>query len=174
MSWKIFILLGIVLFFLGCVSGSLLSVRFYSLKNSSQSNIDTNSPAYQAGFHAARKLVEGSRLWEFVNTELDDIRFIAGTVNSVEGNRIVIHSESIIGDPFSREPAINDYTVTINENTQVLRATETGSVPVPFIEISLGNTVVVTSQENIKNQPEFVAKEVQIQIPIPDELKPQL
>ncbi len=121
----------------------------------------------------------------------DDIRTITGVVTAIDGNRIVIHTES--RNPFD-DPALLDRIVVVTKDTQIIKTlpgdmeafqkemeafikkTEEGKgagltpprppqptkTTVDVSSIAEGSTLTVTAVENIKNMKEFSAKEIQI------------
>lgn len=78
--------------------------------------------AYDAGFAAARKLVEESSIGSFVGVS-DDIRSLSGTVTAIEGNRISFKFESF--NPFENQ-ALSDRVAVATESTKVIAFIETG------------------------------------------------
>ncbi len=148
--------------------------------------------SYQAGFNAAKQLVEKSRIGSIFRTPAD-IRTISGTVTAVNGNQITIHTQSI--NPFDNV-ALNTRIVTVDASTTIIKLTQkdpnvfkaeinkfiknntytnrktsqTITPPKPFIStpvtatsIAVGNNIIVTATENIKNMKKFLASKIQIQ-----------
>lgn len=118
-----YIVLSLCIFFVGGVLGALItSSSLGNIKKDVQSGIgtsqtvDTTSSNYQAGFNAARKLVEESSVGNFFKTQ-DDIRSVSGAVTAIDGNRITIHDESM-SNPFD-VPNVSDKIVIIDTNTKV-------------------------------------------------------
>lgn len=96
--------LGAVILVAGIVIGAVASFYF----------------SYQAGFNAARSLVEQSSLGGFFRVE-NDVRSVSGTVTAITSDRLTVHSQSV-GNPFN-EPAISDRTILIAATTKVVRLT---------------------------------------------------
>lgn len=167
-------------------------VTFAYLKQASK-NEGTNT--YQAGFDAARKLVEESGVGAMFQTS-PDIRMVAGTVTKVEGNIISVDIQSV--NPFD-DGAFTKRTVTITKDTKIValtqkdpkvmqsemeaftKAMQTGkgiaqpaTPPEPFTrtpatvaDIKVSSFVTVTATENIKTVKEFSASGIEIQQNIP-------
>lgn len=76
----------------------------------------TDNSSYQAGFNAAKSLVEKSNLSGFVNTP-NDIRTLTGTVTAINGTSFTLHTVS--SNPFD-DQALNDRTVLINPTTKIV------------------------------------------------------
>lgn len=116
MSWKI-IVVSISLFLLGGILGTLVTVRFNTTGQTTQSVIDTTSPSYQSGFNAARKLVEESDQFSILLQNTDDVRYISGNIVSIEGNRVNIHTPSV--NLFEKN--IENRTLLITSDTQIIK-----------------------------------------------------
>ena len=145
---------------------------------------------YQEGFNAAKKLVEESSFGMMLRTP-DDTRTLSGTVTSVQGNRITIHTQTM--NPFE-DPALLDRTIIVTKDTKISKLTtkdpkvmqsETEAFmkmmqgdntglptmpPEPFVRapsdiasIIVGTILNVTATENIKTLKEFTASEIQVQ-----------
>lgn len=145
---------------------------------------------YQAGFNAAKKLVQDSDVGAVFRTP-DDIRTIAGVVTAIDGNRIVIHTQS--RNPFD-DPALLERLIVVTKDTKItktspgdtkafqaemeafIKKTQAGQgagltsprPPVPIktiVDVSSiveGDTLTVTAGENVKIMKEFSASEIQI------------
>lgn len=145
---------------------------------------------YQAGFDAARKLVEESSVGPMLQAA-SDLRTVSGTVTLVSGNRITIHTQSM--DPFL-DPSLLDRTIIVSGDTKIISLsqkdqkvvqaemeefmkrvqsgvsmTQTVVAPEPFTrvnvsisDIKVGDMIIVTASENIKTMKEFTASEIQI------------
>lgn len=139
---------------------------------------------YDAGFAAARKVVEDSTLGNFFKTP-DDVRTLSGTVTAIEGDKITMHLASI--NPFD-DQSLNDRTVLITADTKIVKnvakdpktlseelakyrfTAKGGAAPQSYVQIitsmsdiKVGTSVLVKSSENVKMMQEFTASEVQIQ-----------
>ena len=147
--------------------------------------------SYQAGFDAAKKLVQNSSVGNFFATP-DEVRSLSGTVTSISGDSLALHIRSV--NPFD-DPALADRTVLLNASTTVVKLTakdpavfqselssftkavQTKTVganaipsPSPFTSvtvsassISVGDTINVISSSNVKTLKEFTARGIQIQ-----------
>lgn len=145
---------------------------------------------YQAGFDAAKKLVEESSVGPMLQVSAD-MRAVSGTVTLVNGNRITIHTQSM--DPFI-DPSLLDRTIIVSGDTNIINLspkdqkvmqaemeefmkrvqsgetmTQTVVAPEPFTrvntsisDITVGAMINVTATENIKTMKEFTASEIQI------------
>ncbi|MHB0865946.1 MAG: hypothetical protein ACYC1Y_03550 [Minisyncoccota bacterium] len=146
---------------------------------------------YQAGFDAAKKLVENSSIGGALQSP-DDIRTLSGIVAVVNGNQFTLHVRST--NPFD-DPSLSDRTVLIGATTTVIRlvpkdpkvfqaemsafvkttqspgsTTQKITPPDPFTripatvaEIAVGGSVTVFAAENVKTLKEFSASQVQIE-----------
>lgn len=141
---------------------------------------------YQSGFAAARNLVEDSTLGNFFKTP-EDVRSLSGKVTSVNGDRLVMHLSSV--NPFD-DASLSDRTVIITADTKIVTfvardpkvyqedlakyraqvSTKGAIPPQPYTQVSsdisaikIGDSLVVTTSENVKTMGEFTAKEIQIQ-----------
>lgn len=169
---------------IGIIIGTAASFVYF--KQTSVNEAQT----YQAGFNAARKLVEESSLGNFFKVQ-DDVRSLSGNITAVAGNRLTLHVQAM-NNPFDKE-SINDRTVVTDANTKIIKltpidqktyqtelakfmstsrsATSTKLIPpqqftqtvVSFGDTKVGDSVIVTAGENIKNAREFTASEIQIQ-----------
>ncbi len=178
------------LFIVGVVIGLGLSFVFFKQAPVVPPSDDNT---YEAGFNAAKKLVEESTLGNMIRIP-DDIRTFAGTVTAVEGNRITVKGQLSM-DPFA-DPALNDRTIVITKDTKIFKLVQkdmktfqaeidsfmkktqkatTGTPspilpPEPFMRTStdvtsiiVGSQLNVTATENIKTVKEFSVSEIQIQ-----------
>lgn len=174
----------IVAIFVGVLIGACAT--FFYLKQTPAGTENT----YQAGFDAARKLVEESSVGPMLQAAAD-MRAVSGTVTLISGNRITIHTQSM--DPFI-DPSLLDRTVIVSGDTNIIRLspkdqkvmqvemeefmkrvqsgetmTQTVVAPDPFVrvntsmsDITVGAMINVTTTENIKTVKEFTASEIQI------------
>lgn len=149
-----------------------------------------SSNTYQAGFEAAKNRVLESSMGMMFRTQ-DDIRTLSGAVTAVNGNQIIIHTEST--NPFD-DPSLADRTVLITNSTKITRISQSdtaafqaemeafmkqmqsgkgagGTPPQPSepirttvsaSSIVVGDTLTVTATENIKSSEKFTASEIQI------------
>lgn len=176
----------IIIFVVGIITG--LSFSFLFFKQTPQESPTDSNNSYQAGFDAARKLVEESSVGSAIKVP-DDVRNFDGIVTVVEGNRITLHKQ-FSTNPFDN-PALNDRVIIITNDTkitqlsakdpEVLRAEMTEyfkkeisaasetppgtftNAPANINDIKTGVQISVTASENIKNLQEFSVNEVQIQ-----------
>lgn len=131
---------------------------------------------YEAGFNAAKALVENSTIGATFKTP-DDVRSLSGTVASVEGNSIALHLFS--SNPFD-DQALLDRTVLVAPATQIFKlalekpkGTTTTAVQsfiptkVDISAVKIGDTLMITAPENVKTLKEFTASEIQIQPTLP-------
>lgn len=95
--------LGIATLVVGIVIGTAASFYF----------------SYQAGFNAAKNLVEQSSLGGFLRAQSDE-RSMSGTVTAIMGDRLTLHSQS--ANPFD-ETTISDRTVLVAASTKVVKLT---------------------------------------------------
>lgn len=148
--------------------------------------------SYQAGFDAAKKLVEHSSLGGMLQTP-SDVRVLSGVVSAVSGNQFTLHTQ--LTDPFA-DPALVDRTVLISPSTTIVKlvqkdpkvfqsemdafikanqaksgSTQTGTPPSPFsripatsADIAVNAVVTVVAAENINTAGSFTASQIQIQI----------
>lgn len=145
---------------------------------------------YQAGFDAAKKLVQNSPLGGMIISQ-NDIRSFSGTVTAINGNRISVRGQAS-SDPFA-DPSLNNRTVLITKDTKIFTFTlkdaktmeaemsafmkgsdKKGSVvpPIPpsmstltqsdISSIKVESNISVTTTENIKTLKEFSATEVRV------------
>ena len=188
------------LFIVGVVIGLGLSFLF---PKQAPAPVGTEN-TYQAGFDAAKKLVEESTLGNMMRTP-DDIRTFSGTVTKVEGNNVTVHGQ-ISMDPFA-DPALLDRTIIITNDTKIFKLSQkdmktfqaeidafakktqkatSGNIPpiLPpeaFIRtpsdiagITAGSQINITAVENIKTMKEFSASEIQIQESLPPQIQPNM
>lgn len=165
--------IGVLLLLAGAVIGAFV-MQYFSSGNSSTS--------YQAGFDAAKTLVENSSVGGMFKTP-DDVRILSGTVSAISGNQLTLHTNVV--NPFD-DPALADRTVLMNASTTVVRliqevsaqqpttkdtANESGpSVPIVSFatttasasDIGVGDAVTVIASENVKTLKEFSAASIQI------------
>ncbi len=170
---------------IGIIIGA--GISFAYLKNA----LTNGQNSYQAGFNAAKQLVENSSIGSMFRTPTD-IRAIGGTVTAVNGNQITFHTQSM--NPFG-STALNTRTAVVNASTTIVKLTQKDSdvfqaemnkfmkatyinknisqtitPPEPFIStpitatnIAVGDNITVTATENIKNMKKFLASKIQIQ-----------
>jgi len=108
-SMKYFVA-GIALFLVGAVVGVFADPYLPAALSNSQRS-------YQSGFDAAKTLVENSSLGVLLGTT-SDVRSLAGTVISVDGNKLTLHVKST--NPFD-DPALADRTVIVDTSTTVVK-----------------------------------------------------
>lgn len=145
---------------------------------------------YQEGFETAKNLVLNSPMGMMFRAP-DDIRAISGTVTTVGGNSIVIHTQS--QNPFD-DPALFDRTIVLKKDTKITKVTQedakvlqakmdafmkniqagksAGATPpmpleptrttVSVSSIAVGDILTVIAVENVKSMKEFSATEIQI------------
>ena len=164
--------------------GATIGIFSYPYLSGSSS---TTQKEYQAGFAAARALVENSSLGAMIKTPVD-IRTLSGTVTANNGNSLTLHVQSV--NPFD-DPALADRSILIAASTTVMRriqtdpavyraevanflkkpqgATTTRVLPEEYIlisakasDIKVGDTVSVIALSNIKLVKEFDASAIQI------------
>lgn len=172
---------GVALLLVGVIAGTFADPYLPIPFSNSKKN-------YQAGFDAARKLVEGSSLGNFFHTQ-SDVRSLSGTVTAIQGNRLTVHSLST--NPFDT-PIISDRTIRIATSTTIYEfsgsvsgtppqlsqsvptaktvvilaaatPTQLSSHIVSAASIQVGDSVLVIAADNIKTMTEFTASEIQIQ-----------
>lgn len=168
----------------GVIAGAASSVYFNRA-------IASGANTYQAGFDAAKKLVQESEFGGALRS-MDDIRAISGVVTDVSGNKIVVDTKS--QNPFE-DIALSSRTVVAAENTKITKkvygdvvafqsamdayiksmrsgkkiTTEVPRIPEPTYEIisisdiKEGASVVITAEENIKSAAIFNASEIIVQ-----------
>ncbi|MHB1163222.1 MAG: hypothetical protein ACYCZZ_01710 [Minisyncoccota bacterium] len=167
----------------GVVIGVFIAPLFTATSNTASS--------YQAGFDAAKKLVENSSVGGMIQSPTD-VRTLSGTVTAVNGTQFTLHTQST--NPFD-DPSLSDRTVLTDSSTVVVKlvpkdptvfqtemnafikanpvpssASNSPTPPEPFTRttvsaatIAAGDTLIVTSAENIKTLKEFSASQIQIQ-----------
>lgn len=172
-------------FLVGIIIGT--GVTFVYFKKASASGVNE----YQAGFDAAKKLVLESQMGGIFHSP-EDVRALAGTVTAVNGNSISIHAQSMnpFEDESLNNRTIivaSDTKITkiTQKDSKIMQAemdvfmknmkasknsTSSLTPPEPFIrtsstvtDIKVGDSINVTSLENIKNSKEFSVSEIQIQ-----------
>lgn len=146
---------------------------------------------YQAGFSAAKTLVENSSVGRLLGTNANNVYTLSGTVSAVSGTGFMLHVQSM--DPFA-DPALADRTVLVGSSTEVTKlvpkdpktlqsemdaftkATQAGgdvskiipptpvsSLPSSISDIANGDFVIVTTTEDISSLKTFSVAQVQIQ-----------
>ncbi|KKS27498.1 MAG: hypothetical protein UU88_C0005G0003 [Parcubacteria group bacterium GW2011_GWC1_42_11] len=182
--------------FVGALIGACAS--YFYLKQAPAGAENT----YQAGFDAARKLVEKSSVGPMLQATAD-MRAISGTVTAISGNRITIHTQSM--DPFL-DPSLLDRNIIVSGDTNIISLsqkdqklmqaemeefmkrvqsgesmTQAVAAPEPFTrtkvsipDITVGDIVNVTATENIKTIKEFTASEIQITPKLGNIVTPQI
>jgi hypothetical protein len=178
----------IVIFIIGIVTGLSFSFLFFKQTQTSENSHIDETSTYQAGFDAAKKLVEQSSVGTVIKTP-DDIRNFEGTVTATEGNRITIHKQ-FSTNPFD-DMTLNDRAVIITNDTKITKLTAkdpavfqtemqeflqnsintTSAIPpgtflstsANIADITIGSQISVTATENIKVMKEFIVSEIQIQ-----------
>lgn len=167
--------------------GATIGIFSYPYLSLSSSTANSAQKEYQAGFAAARALVENSSLGAMIKTPVD-IRTLSGTVTANNGNSLTLHVQSV--NPFD-DPALADRSILITASTTVMRriqkdpvvyraevanflknpqgATTTRvlpeeytSTPVKVSDIKVGDTVSVSASFGIKLVKEFNAGAIQI------------
>lgn len=164
----------VLIFIVGIAVGAFVSFYFYS------------PSSYQAGFDAARNLVENSSVGGVFRTP-DDIRILSGTVTAINGTSITLHTVS--NNPFD-DPSLNDRIILVASSTKIFEFTQkdpkvfqsevaaftktaqsaSSTSPTFFsltatdlTRIKVGDALSVTALKNIKSVKEFTASEIQIQ-----------
>lgn len=168
----------------GLILGCVIFIFVYPKLPSTISN---SQKEYQAGFDAAKGLVEKSSLGVFF-TDKADVRIVSGTVASVLGNnQFVIHS-NMNANPFADETII-DRTILVTPSTKIVvlvpkdskfveqqllsksdNTSISATVPsqiydqriVTASEIKVGDSLTVIALENVKNLKQFTPTEIQI------------
>ncbi|HUY05150.1 MAG TPA: hypothetical protein VMV62_00285 [Candidatus Paceibacterota bacterium] len=149
--------------------------------------LSNTQKGYQAGFGAAKTLVENSSLGGFF-TATPIVRALSGNVTMIRGDQITLRVHSL--NPFD-DPALMDRIVVVDASTTVAKiaqknptayqaelaafmsaqktATTTGVLPVATIitparlsDIAVGDSLNVVSAVNIKTMEKFVAQSIQI------------
>ncbi|HVB19965.1 MAG TPA: hypothetical protein VNF51_01590 [Candidatus Paceibacterota bacterium] len=170
------IILKALIFVVGIIIGALASFYLYS------------SSSYQAGFNAAKTLVENSSLGNVSSTT--DVHMLLGTVTAVNGDSIRFHIRSV--NPFY-DSSLADRTVVVNASTTVTRitpedpkvyqaeldslmkTTHTATTSTANLlltvaavtsakasDIKIGDVISVFSTENVKVLEEFTGYSIQI------------
>lgn len=179
-----YVAIGILLFLAGAVVE-----MFGDLYLPAQ--ISNSARGYQAGFNAAKTLVENSSIGALLG-DTSTVRLLSGTVTAVNGSGLTLHVDS--KNPFD-DPALAFRTVLIGPSTSVVKLvlkdakvyqaelnsyqkTQTTAktsnanpptLPSPFIQtpakaadISAGDSVTVIASENVKTLEQFTAQSIQI------------
>jgi len=119
MSTKI-IVIGILLFILGGISGALLDAKFqmnrYKLSSLEKQTIDTKDTSYQAGFDDAKKLFDESGMSVLLTPQ--STNELSGTVTRIEGDTITFYDKGI-KNPF--EQVQREHTVRTDANTVFIK-----------------------------------------------------
>lgn len=84
------------------------------------SSLSNAKKEYQAGFTAARTLVENSSFGAIFKTP-DDVWALVGTVTSIDGGKLTLHIPSV--NPFA-DQTLGDRTVTFNTSTKIVNRIE--------------------------------------------------
>ena len=150
-----------------------------------------SNDTYQAGFNAAKALVEKSSLGGVFKAP-EDVRILSGTITAINGSSLTLHTPSV--NPFD-DPILSDRIILITASTTVLtlvqkdqnvlqaemaaftkasQSTVAGTSVTkpsfdPFLSvissvknISVGDTVTVIASENVKTLRTFSASEIRI------------
>ncbi len=175
----------IIIFIVGVFIG--LGISFVFLGSSEKSD---SGNTYQAGFDAAKKLVQESSFAPMMMSP-SDIRNFFGKVTAVNGKSISVAGQAS-ADPFE-DKSLNDKIVKITADTKIFVITpkSAGAIkiemdafmksmstakdvpptpPTMFTRtasdassIKIGSTISVTAGENIKSIKEFSAVEIQVE-----------
>lgn len=177
----------IVMLLLGILLGAGATFAYYASRVPSANG----NNSYQAGFDAAKKLVEESPIGAMFRTP-DDIRSLSGVVAGISGNKVTLHRQSV--NPFEDSSLINRMVI-IDDNTKVVKLSQKDpkvfqaemdafmkkiqsgkaspqvsvppepftSTPATLSDIATGDILNVVAVENIKTMNEFTASEIQIQ-----------
>lgn len=151
--------------------------------------LKSSGDTYQAGFDAAKKVVEQSNIGAMIRP-VDDIRTLSGSVTAVSGDKVTFHTAS--NNPFD-DATLLDRVVIIGGDTKIVRlsqkdpsvmqeemaaftkATQTNtgtratppspynSTTVKVSDIKVGDSITVVAGENIKSMKEFSATGIQIE-----------
>jgi len=144
---------------------------------------------YEAGFAAAKKLVEESSVGPMIQS-MGEVRAVTGTITSVSGSRIALRVQSV--NPFEDQNLLNR-AITITSDTKIVKLSQKDPIkfqsemnaflkasqsasnpsltpPAPYTSTSItgadlkvGDTISVTAGDNIKSSKEFSATEIQVQ-----------
>ena len=155
-------------------------------------SLSNTQRGYQAGFDAARTLVENSSLGSFFQTPAD-VRMLSGTVTAINGNRVTFHTQAT--NPFD-DPTLANRVASIDASTTIttqtrkdqktyqadisalvqahtVAASTTAAIISPFVttpasisDIKVGTSINVSAAENIQSSGEFTASAIQIIPPI--------
>ena len=178
-----YLIIGIALFLAGSITGVFADPYL-------PPSLSNTEKGYQAGFTAARTLVEKSSLGVFFAAAPSDMRTVSGTVTRVASGSVTLHNQAA-SNPFDETPALSDRTVLIGANTKIIRlvpkdaktiqaetaallkAHKTQQVApytqtvVSISSIKVGDSLVVTAGDNIKTASTFTAVEIRIQPHLP-------
>ncbi|MDO8575717.1 MAG: hypothetical protein Q7R90_00180 [bacterium] len=152
--------------------------------------VSNSAKGYQAGFNAAKMLVEKSSIGALLGAT-STVRVLSGTVTAVNGEQLVLRVDS--KNPFD-DPALAFRTVLIGPSTTVVKLVlkdaktyqaemasytkaqipgktvlSPPTIPSPFVQtpasatdIIVGDTVTVGASENVKTLEQFTATSIQI------------
>lgn len=158
---------GIVLILMGILIGVFADPYL-------PASFSNSGKGYQAGFNAAKQRVEESSVGTLLRAS-EDLRSLSGTVTSVAGNRVSLHLSFI--SPFD-DQTLDDRTVLVGASTKVVKLSvvptkealpirQTTETVVEVSAIKEGDTLSITTAENVKLLKEFTASEIKIQ-PVPE------
>lgn len=140
-------------------------------------SLSNTQKGYQAGFEAAKTLVENSSVGNFFKTP-DDVRSLSGTIMAIDQDHITFRLDT--GNPFD-DPTLAVRTAISNASTSVTILTFTSqpqaststatflvpvasatTTPASMSSLRVGDSIRVIASENIKALREFPVSEIQI------------
>lgn len=175
----------------GLVVISLVLGIFIGYKIKKPTTVSGGQDTYQAGWDAAKKKLSESG---FV-PPVTEVKAIRGQVTGINGDKVTLKINSVepLADP-SLDTRVIDITSNtkifemINKDPEVYQkemadfqksmqdngGKPTGNAPMPFDKkevdksaISKDKNIIVMTDSNIKDSPEFTATEIDIQVPMP-------
>jgi hypothetical protein len=126
--------------------------------------------SYQAGFDAARKLVEESSIGQVFRSP-DEVRAVGGTVTAISGNKILIHLNS--SNPFD-DPKLLDRTIVIGDDTiitGVVSSVDVNNVKMPITymkedatasDIKIGTYISALTDDDVRSVKEFMPNQIYV------------
>src|ERR1035437_4624515 len=108
-----YLITGVALLLAGAIIGAFTDPYL-------PSSLSNTEKGYQAGFTAARTLVEKSSLGVFFAAAPSDMRTVSGTVTRVASGSVTLHNQAA-SNPFDETPALSDRTVLIGANTKIIK-----------------------------------------------------
>lgn len=183
-----YIIVGIVLFILASAIGAIIGPNLFP--RASRETVPASAPVIA--------VVAGSGPNNIVFGTTDEVHRLAGSVTAIKGNSFTLHTQAqgadasladrtvtVTSDTKVIKLATRDPKALQSEMADFMKKQQSGKVqtelvlpPEPFThtdavasDIALGGIVMVTAVENIRTKKNFIANEIQIQTPMPMNIK---